>query len=181
MKMTKRKKITQLLEQIAVLVRDIYDLADTNISMISAVEKIGGTIVWRTPSMETVSSSIWKTKQNSFVIEISPDLSEQQTNVSIAERLGDLFINMGFDTDDELWRCQRTEQSFRYKDSIQEFSASIFALALLMPKDEYLTTLQKYTEADGKTVRTQKIANEFDVTVSPAFQRGVMLGLISIL
>lgn len=176
MKMTKRKKITQLLEQIAVLVRDIYDLADTNISMISAVEKIGGTIVWR-----TVSSSIWKTKQNSFVIEISPDLSEQQINVSIAERLGDLFINMGFDTDDELWRCQRTEQSFRYKDSIQEFSASIFALALLMPKDEYLTTLQKYTEADGKTVRTQKIANEFDVTVSAAFQRGVMLGLISIL
>ena len=76
---------------------------------------------------------------------------------------------------------QRTEQSFRYKDSIQEFSASIFALALLMPKDEYLTTLQKYTEADGKTVRTQKIANEFDVTVSAAFQRGVMLGLISIL
>ena len=50
-----------------------------------------------------------------------------------------------------------------------------------MPKDEYLTTLQKYTEADGKTVRTQKIANEFDVTVSAAFQRGVMLGLISIL
>lgn len=58
-----------------------------------------------------------------------------------------------------------------------EWLANEFALALLMPVQEYKKQLSLHTDEHG-IVNTKAIAEYFHVTISDAHMRGVSLGLL---
>ncbi len=59
----------------------------------------------------------------------------------------------------------------------QEEIATEFALALLMPEDEYREQVRIHTEPNGM-VNTKAIADYFHVEINVAHIRGVRLGIL---
>ena len=59
----------------------------------------------------------------------------------------------------------------------KEAVANEFAMALMMPVNQYKEQLSLHTDADGR-VDTKAIADYFHVTIDVAHMRGVSLGLL---
>lgn len=110
-----------------------------------------------------------------FEIVISSKTNPKSRNFKIAHELGNLFLNMGFIVNEELWNAQGTSY-YKRKSSIEEYVACYFEYALLMPEDEYIKAMDKFTQGD--LVDTKKIAEFFEVSLYPATERGKQLGLL---
>lgn len=59
---------------------------------------------------------------------------------------------------------------------MEDALANEFALAFLMPQEEYERVLKEHT--DGNTVNTAAIAKYFHVSITDAAARGVQLGYL---
>lgn len=116
-------------------------------------------------------------KQNDrFVIYVPSFYSAERKRFAIAQELGHLFLHMGYMINPELWNKQNNMTYYKSKHPLEEYQANEFAEALLMPKDVYKKVLNQYTV--GNKVQTAKIAEFFGVSVSTAYDRGVLLGLL---
>ena len=106
---------------------------------------------------------------------VSPHQPIGRRNFTIAHELGHLFLHMGYKINQEIWERQEVTY-FRKGDSEEEYEANEFAAAFLMPKKVYKEIMDRHTE--GNIVYTSKIAEEFNVSVKAASNRGKWLGYL---
>lgn len=139
------------------------------------VTKMGGRIEESLDIGNMSDGSVHK-DGNRFIINVSPFQTEERRKFTIAHELGHLFLHMGYQINEELWRQPESETYYRLGDSLKEYQANEFAAALLMPKSEYKKIMDQYTR--GTIVETGKIADYFKVSVSAASNRGKFLGYL---
>ena len=136
------------------------------------VEKLGGTI----QKEAFFSDGAVEKEGNGFKIIVSPFQDEKRERFTIAQELGQLFLHMGYRTNNELWEKQENNIYHRIGNSEKEYQANEFAAAFLMPATEYLSVLNKV--AEGNMVDTSKIAEYFNVSIEAAANRGKFLGYL---
>ena len=160
------------------LMQDIikaYEIEIPILNIDALVSKLGGQVK-ELPDYKHAYSDGVKKDGEGFLICILPYQDKQRRTFRIAQELGNLFLNMGFKTNPDLWNSQPEGKIFRTKATEENFRYIDFAYALLMPKNEYIRIAKEYTH--GKTVETKKIAEHFGVSVSDASHRGIMLGYL---
>lgn len=160
------------------LVQDIiktYEIEIPILNIDALVSKLGGRVE-ELPDYKYAYSDGVKKDGEGFVICIFPYQDKQKRTFRIAQEIGNLFLNMGFKTNPDLWNSQIEGEIYRTKTTEENFRYIDFAYTLLMPKDEYIRIAKEYTH--GKTVETKKIAEHFGVNVSDASRRGIMLGYL---
>lgn len=160
-------------------VREVYKIATPIESMSLVVKQIGGEIK-ETDEPRDFDGIIRKSNNNSFLIEISKNQSEQRKNFTIAHELGHLFLHMGYGTDEDVWKNQKEEVAFqRFGTSEQEYQANEFAADLLMPREEYADKIYACVE-NGKVEikKLEEIASAFNVSLSAVINRGRFLGIL---
>lgn len=103
---------------------------------------------------------------NGFRIRVEKDTPTRHQNLKIARELGHFFLhflnNNGRD---------RVFRRVSYAEDDRQREATRFALALLMPKEEYIT---QYNGNNGDLL---KVADIFDVPIVAAEMRAKILGL----
>lgn len=159
------------------LTQDVIETFKVQIPIVdieSIVKRMGG-LVRNDSSMNAYSDGCIRklTGHPKFEIVVSPYQSAARKNFTIAHELGHLFLHMGYMTDEELWAEQDDKTYYRSGNSEQEYEANEFAAAFLMPKYQYRSVMDNYT--DGDLVDTGEIARYFNVSVNAASNRGKWL------
>jgi len=171
----KRRK-TEAIYELAEKVRKILELT-TPIDLHTIIEKqLKGNCIYEELN-DDISGKIVR-EGDSFKITINEKLSSGKRNFTIAHELGHLFLHMGFLLNDKKWKS-----SVEYIDSVyyrigyseEEYEASQFAGALLMPGYEFREFLEK-NKTDENTVDITLIADHFNVSNDDALTRGRWLG-----
>ena len=153
------------------LTKDILQLykVQTPINIIDElVYKLNGRIEYRNDNISAIAKS-----KNSFVIYISPNCPIKHRIFLIAHELGHLFLHMGYRINSRMWNEQRNDAFYISSDIQNEFDANYFALALLMPEDEFNEIICK--NANNGIVKISDIADYFNVSNSIAHMRGKTL------
>ncbi len=153
----------------------IYQITIPINNIDEVVETIGGRVIEREDLSEYFEGSIRKVDDDSFEIVVSKHQPLNRRSFTIAHELGHLFLHMGYRIDIEHWRRQ-TDVYYRMGNSQEEYEANEFAAALLMPEADYKSALERHTK--GNIVDTAAIANEFNVSVNAASNRGKWLGYL---
>lgn len=169
------EEIKSVIEELASYIITSYGIAIPVGNIDSIVEKLGGKVTEWADLSEYFSGAVRKVDNNSFEIILPEDLPLSRRNFLVAYELGHLFLHMGYKMDPLLWNNQ-TNDCPKIKNSSEEWEAKAFAAALLMPKADYETVLEKHTT--GNVVETMKLAEEFHVSTSLASARGRNLGLL---
>lgn len=169
-------ELRQLIEEMAEVVRQLYDVSVPIYDIEDVVKKIGGVII-DDPLLNGFSDGrIKKTGPNSFEIAVSPFQTMERRNFTVAHELGHLFLHMGYRTSEKCWQSQDNTNYYRNGNSELEYQSNEFAAAFLMPRNKYREIMDQYTE--GNTVDTAKIAKYFQVSVDAAANRGKWLGYL---
>ena len=101
-----------------------------------------------------------------FRIRVEKDTPTRHQNLKIARELGHFFLHfLNDDGRDRVFRRVSYTEDDRQRD------ATRFALALLMPKEEYMT---QYNTNNGNLI---KVADAFDVPIVAAEMRAKVLNL----
>lgn len=166
-------KTQQLINDLSADIIDIYDIHIPIRDINDVVTALGGYIE---ESTDICSSGGIKKQNDGFVIYIPSFYSAERKRFAVAQELGHLFLHMGYKISPKLWNKQRNMFYYESKYPLEEYQANDFAEALLMPKDVYKKVLDQYTV--GNKVQTAKIAEYFGVSVSTAYSRGKLLGLL---
>lgn len=87
------------------------------------------------------------------------------------------FLNMGYQTNHDLWNHQKEGRFQEKNDPEQARQANSFAFALLMPEKEYRKMIDLNSE--GLLVQTKNIAEYFGVSLAAAAQRGRELNILT--
>lgn len=169
-------QIKQLINEMAYLVRKIYNIDGPITDIDDIVNQMGGIIVEDSSLGGLSDGRIRKLSENSFEIRVSPFQTEERRNFTIAHELGHLFLHMGFRTDEDRWRAQNNVAYDRNGNSESEFQSNEFAAAFLMPQKEYKQILDCYT--NGNLVNTSEVARYFHVSIDAAANRGKWLGYL---
>lgn len=168
------------------LTEDIIKLYDIKIpikDIDAIVEKLGGKVV-NTPELHHKMENCYvKKHKDAFVILVDDRVKNSPNRTMlIARELGYLFLFMGYQTNRKLWNestddtVYKRNYAFRTEDVKKEWMAYDFALALMMPEDEYRKIANQYSE--GNQIKTRKIAEYFHVNLTAAYHRGKKLGTI---
>lgn len=166
-------KIQQLINDLTADIIDIYDIHIPICNMNDVVTTLGGYI----EENKDICDSAIRKLNDGFVIYIPSSYSTERKQFAIAQELGHLFLHMGYKVSQKLWDKQKNMVYYESKYPLEEYQANDFAEALLMPKDVYKKVLDQYTV--GSKVQTAKIAEYFGVSVSAAYSRGKLLGLLA--
>lgn len=151
-------------------VRDSLDLS-IPINLDLAVERLGGQI--RKETLDAGIDGMIKKSNDSFLIKIPPEQTQNRVRFSIAHELGHLFLHMGYLLDEQLWNStdEYTDSVyFRVGHSEEEYEAHEFAASFLMPKNTYLELVNKI--AINNIVDINTIADYFQVSKDAAWNRG---------
>lgn len=101
-----------------------------------------------------------------FRIRVEKDIPTHHQNLKIARELGHFFLHfLNDDGRDKVFR------RVSYAEDDRQREATRFALALLMPKEEYIT---QYNTNNGDLI---KVADAFGVSIVAAEMRAKMLGV----
>lgn len=174
-KMAVTPRVKNLINDIAGLIRDKYGIQGPINDIDNIVKRMGGRVVEDYLLDGFSDGKIRKLGEDNFEISVSPFQSNERRNFTIAHELGHLFLNMGFETNDAKWTAQNVEY-YRNGNSDLEYQANEFAVAFLMPKDEYIKIMDENTVGD--MVNTTRIAEYFHVSTEAAANRGKWLGYL---
>jgi len=115
-----------------------------------------------------------KVSDDSFAIWINETNAPARQKLSIAHELGHLFMDMHYKTD--FWKTVAVNASYpRDGSGPLEEAANAFAVAFLMPKEQYMQIAEM--TSDENFYYPRKIAEEFRVPEDAARERGRILGL----
>ena len=171
------------------LTEDIIKLYDIKIPLTdidAVVEKLGGKVV-NTPELQHKMENCYVKKHKDAFVILMDDRVKNSPNrtMLIARELGYLFLFMGYQTNRKLWNewtddtVYKRNYAFRTEDVKKEWMAYDFALALMMPEDEYRKIANQYSEGNQiKTRKIAEIAEYFHVYLTAACHRGEKLGII---
>ena len=172
--MTLTYEMRNLINELTQEIIDVYEIAIPILDIDAVAKRLGGVIV-ESERLSEYSDGYVRKIGNNFEIVVSKNQPKNRRNFTIAHELGHLFLHMGYKIDPMKWNNQKNTY-YRKGYSIQEYEANEFAAALLMPKKAYKRIMDKYTEDD--IVYTHKIAEEFNVSVNAASNRGKWLGYL---
>lgn len=142
------------IEELSEYVLDKYDVKIPIIDIEELVEKIGGKVVY--DNLEFDSSCIEKINDKSFLIKINTNDDwfmkhyEDKNYIQriIAYELGHLFLYMGYQTNNELWKSIPIEKE--YHTHLQELdNILIFRDSLFMPRNDFTKIIEKYKTKDS--------------------------------
>ena len=168
--------IRELVDELANAVRYLYRIPVPICDIDHVVETIGGKVV-EDASLDGYSDGrIRKIGVNSFVISVSPFQSKERRNFVIAHELGHLFLHMGFKTNSTRWKAQNDTACYHNENLKVEYQANEFAVAFLMPQQDYELVLRQNMKQN--MVDTSTIAEYFCVTIETAAIRGRRLGYL---
>lgn len=165
-------KIQQLINDLSTDIIDTYDIHIPIHDMNDVVTTLGGYI----EENKDICDSAIRKQNDEFVIYMPSSYNVERKQFAIAQELGHLFLHMGYKISPKLWNKQKNMAYYESKYPLEEYQANEFAEALLMPKDVYKKVLDQY--AVGNKMQTAKIAEYFGVSVSTAYSRGKLLGLL---
>lgn len=161
-----------------------YDVKIPIINIEELVEKLGGKIVY--DNLEFDFSSIEKIDNKSFLIKINTNHDyfkkyyEKENYIKriIADELGYLFLYMGYQTNNELWKSIQTKKEY-HTHLLELDNVSIFKDSLFMPRNDFTKIIEKYKTKDN-TIDPQKIADYFNIGYGDVINRGRVLGFFNI-
>ena len=142
------------IEELSEYVLDKYDVKIPIIDIEELVEKIGGKVVY--DNLEFDSSCIEKINDKSFLIKINTNDDwfmkhyEDKNYIQriIAYELGHLFLYMGYQTNNQLWKSIPIEKE--YHTHLQELdNILIFRDSLFMPRNDFTKIIEKYKTKDS--------------------------------
>lgn len=167
----------EIINDMALKVRELYNIDDAINDIDEIVRSMSGEIM-EDPSINIFSDgNICKNGNGSFIITVSPNQSTARRNFTIAHELGHLFLHMGFETDGDLWKSQKSDVTYhRAGQSHPEYQANEFAAAFLMPKSLYKDVMFKNIK--GNYVDIAAVADYFHVSIDAAANRGKWLGYL---
>lgn len=170
------------IEELSEYILDKYDVKVPITNIEKLVEKMGGTIVYE--NLKWDHNHIIKTGNESFVIKINSryiqkDKKNKDKHIKwmIANELGHLFLYMGYQVNDKLWKTIPIAEE-HFTDYNQHVDESVFGSSLLMPRYEYDKIVNKY--AKNHAIDVEIIANCFQVTLDNAIDRGRTIGCFHI-
>lgn len=172
--MSLTNEMRRLINELTQDIIDIYNIAIPIYDIDSVVIQIGG-VVRENEFLSEYSDGYIRKVDDGFEIVVSEQQPKKRRNFTVAHELGHLFLHMGYQIDQNKWERQQ-DTYYRKGNSDEEYEANEFAAALLMPKKEYKKVMDKYTE--GNFVYTSKVADEFNVSVNAASNRGKWLGYL---
>lgn len=167
-------EMRNLIDELTQDIIKVYNITIPISNIDAVVGDIGG-IVKENDRLSEYSDGYIRKTENGFEIVVSRQQPENRRNFTVAHELGHLFLHMGYKIDPGKWESQQNTY-YRKGNSVEEYEANEFAAALLMPKKEYKRVMDRYTEGDF--VYTQEVANEFNVSVNAASNRGKWLGYL---
>lgn len=161
-----------------------YDIKIPIINIEELVEKLGGNVVY--DNLKFDFSCIEKTDNNSFLIKINTNddyfkkyyEKENYTKRIIADELGYLFLYMGYQTNNELWKSITIKKEY-HTHLLELDNVSIFKDSLFMPRNDFARIIEKYKTKDN-TIDPQKIADYFNIGYGDVINRGRVLGFFYI-
>lgn len=163
-------KQQSLINKYADIIRELYNINVPINNIEEVVSKIGGIVKY-----DSNCSYIEKIKA-SFIIHVEDNTNYQIKNFRVAQQLGKLFLYTNFIEEHELFNNDTIllKDSYYQQGSINWINE--FALAFLMPKNEYIYEVNKNTT--NNIVDTKVLAKHFDVSISAASWRGKRLGIL---
>ena len=165
----------QYINEIARLVRDVYHIPTPLVDIEQVIQDMNGRIVVK-ENLDTLCDGTVAKEGDSFVIAISPNETESQRRFTLARALGHVFLHMGFRINPMVWGKLKDGEFIRFDSVPAEYQANEFALALFMPKGEYVAYVDTL-KAKGM-VDVRDVAKHFNVTFENALQRGRRLEVI---
>ncbi len=172
--MTLVKGMHRIINELTQDIIEIYNITIPISNIDDVVKSIGG-VVRKNKGLSKYSNGYIRKVDDGFEIIVSEQQPEKRRNFTIAHELGHLFLHMGYAIDPDKWEKQEYTY-YREDNPNEEYEANEFAAALLMPQKEYKKVMDKYT--DGNLLDTSKIADEFNVSVNAAANRGKWLGYL---
>ena len=172
------------IEELSEYILDKYDVTIPIVNIEELVEKLGGNVVY--DNLKFDFSCIEKTDDNSFLIKINTDddyfkkYYEKENYVKriIADELGYLFLYMGYQTNNELWKSITIKKEC-HTHLLELDNVSIFKDSLFMPRNDFTKIIEKYKTKDN-TIDPQKIADYFNIGYGDVINRGRVLGFFNI-
>lgn len=159
--MALKYELGRVINEIAELVRKVYNVDGPVSDIDSVVSRMGGRVIEDPVIYDFSDGQIRKIGDSEFEIIVSPFQSLERRNFAIAHELGHLFLHMDFMTDSDKLRKQSKEVYYRNGNSELEYQANEFAAAFLMPRKDYKNKLDEHIK--GNMVNTEKIARYFFV------------------
>lgn len=165
-----------LINAIAIKIRNILNVDTDNFDIETLVEKIDGTLVYNDFSInEAEITKSAEDSSNKFEIMINNNFNSQRIRFSIAHELGHLFLHMKYLINPEEWNSIEPGTSHARNTNIPysryEAEANEFAASFLMPKERFLQV------AEENFYNLNKISSIFNVSVESAKIRGKVLGI----
>lgn len=161
-----------------------YDVTIPIVNIEELVEKLGGKVVYDNLNFDF--SCIEKMDDNSFLIKINTNddyfkkYYEKENYVKriIADELGYLFLYMGYQTNNELWKSIQINKEY-HTHLLELDNVSIFKDSLFMPRNDFARIIEKYKTKDN-TIDPQEIADYFNIGYGDVINRGRVLGFFNI-
>lgn len=147
-------------------------------NMDELVDKLEGTIKEERLNIWNDSKLKMDPERNSFIICLISNMNKARRNVAIAHELGHLFLHTNFIASKTDAEQLYIPDFYKNRDYKKEKEADDFARNLLMPKNEYIDKVKRYTNPQTDDVNIQSVAEYFGVSVDDALYRGVKLGVL---
>lgn len=163
-----------LIEQLLQEIIKGYNIP-TPIDNIDEVVKNMGGLVSNEDTFDKPYGTVRK-QGNGFEIRVPQYETREQRNIGIAREIGHLFLHMGYQINPKLWEKQ-SEREFKAFFSDSRYEADYFAYNLLMPKKDFLYSIDSLS--DGEHINTALIANRYKVDVATVNVYGRILGVFN--
>jgi Zn-dependent peptidase ImmA (M78 family) len=170
--MTAEKR--NIINDIAVNLRDALDINSEDFDIVKTVIEIGGEIEYTDDFFQEEEAV--KKEDGSFLIRINKNYPEARQRFTIARELGHLFIHMKFGYDE--WdRIKPSEKRFWIPGLFTGLAeeANEFSAAFLMPAESFINIAKETSDDDF--FYPKKIAARFNVYEDAVIYRGKNLSL----
>lgn len=173
------KKLDDAIKGYAEAVRDTFtQQRQARQSIDDLVNQLKGTIKEERLDIYDDSKLKMDPERNSFIICLIPNMSKTRRNFAIAHELGHLFLHTNFIESKTDAEQLYIPDFYKNRDYKKEKEANDFAMNLLMPENEYIDKVKRYTNPQTDDVNIQSVAEYFGVSVDDAIYRGVKLGIL---
>ena len=172
------------IEELTENILNEYDVTIPIINIEELVEKIGGNVIY--DNLEFDFSCIEKIDNKSFLIKINTNddyfkkYYEKENYIKriIANELGYLFLYMGYQTNNELWKSIQIKKEYHIH-LLELDNVSIFKDSLFIPRNDFVRIIEKYKTKDNN-IDPQDVADYFNVGCRDVIDRGRVLGFFYI-
>lgn len=171
------KQLRNTINEIVEVIRKEFNIQCPITNFDKLVIDLGGEIRYSNEIQEAADATIQKIG-DSFIITVSENDSYTRQRFSIAHELGHLFLHMGYLIDEEMWNKNQENTYLRKLSGEMEYQAHEFAAALLMPRDIFISVMNKNYDGN-KYYDMSKVAEYFNVSLEAAINRGRWLEKLS--